>query len=140
MKNAQITHPIAPLKIKHNTARSRLKSEIVFGSLSTGCKGSGVCKVVPSDTMTTDWKCPHATAWISVTANNRLRFAFIKSSMSEQMIRRYFRWQLFQVFEPYTMPVFIEKKMKLNRKMTIAPGIYVVRETTIELIVDFNII
>lgn len=140
MKNAQIRYPIAPLKIKNNTARSRLKSEIVFGSLSTGCKGSGVCKVVPSDTMTTEWKCPHATAWISVTTNNKLRFAFIKSSMSEQMIRRYFRWQLFQVFEPYAMPVFIEKRLKINRKMTIAPGIYTVRDSNNELIVDFNIL
>ncbi len=60
--------------------------------------------------------------------------------MSEQMIRRYFRWQLFQVFEPYTMPAFIEKKLKTNRKMTIAPGIYTVRETNDELIVDFNIL
>ena len=140
MKNAQIRHPIAPLKIKNNAVRSRLKSEIVFGSLSTGCKGSGVCKVVPSDTMTTEWKCPHATAWISVTANEKLRFAFIKSAMPGQMIRRYFRWQLFQVFEPYAMPLYIEKKLKTNRKMAIAPGIYTVRETNDELIVDFNIL
>ncbi len=137
MKNAQIRHPDAPLKTKVNQARIRLKSEIVFGSLSTGCRGAGVCKVVPARVATEDWKCLHATAWISITPNQKIRFSFIKSTLTQQMIRRHFSWRLFQVFEPFPMPLFVEKKFKTDKGLTIKPGIYSVVETTTALIVDF---
>lgn len=137
MKNAQLRHPPAPSKIKDNPAKIRLKSEIVFGSLSTGCRGAGVCKVVPARVATNDWKCLHATAWISITSNQKIRFSFIKSTLTQQMVRRYFSWHLFQVFEPFPMPLFVEKKLKTGNSLTIRPGIYSVIETPTALIVDF---
>lgn len=137
MKNAQLRPPDAPLKTKVNPARIRLKSEIVFGSLSTGCRGAGVCKVVPARVATNDWKCLHATAWVSITSDQKIRFSFIKSTLTQQMIRRYFSWHLFQVFEPYPMPLFIEKKLKAANNLTIRPGIYTVIETPSSLIIDF---
>lgn len=57
--------------------------------------------------------------------------------MTPQMIRRYFSWRLFQVFEPYPMPLFVEKKLKTGSGLTIKPGIYPVIETPAALIVDF---
>lgn len=137
MKNAQIQYPDATLKTKENPARIKLKSEIVFGSISTGCRGSGVCKVVPTGVAMEDWKCHHATAWIYITADKKLRISFIRSTLTQQMIRRYFSWHLFQVFEPFTMPLFIEKKLKTGQCITIWPGIYPVIETPSSLIVDF---
>lgn len=139
MKNAQIQHPDASLKTKINPARIKLKSEIVFGSLSTGCRGSGVCKVVPARVATDDWKCPHATAWVYMVEDRKLRISFIKSTITHQMFRRYFSWHLFQVFEPFTMPLFIEKGLKKGNLLIIRPGIYTVIETPSALVVDFTV-
>lgn len=137
MKNAQVLHFGATTEINNKPSRIKLKSEIIFGSPSTGCKGSGVCKVVPASIPVQDWKCPHALAWIYLLDNAKIRFEFIRSSMSEQQYKRYFRWQLFQVYEPYPMPIFIEKKLKVKQNLIVLPGIYPVIETPHVLIVDF---
>ncbi|MEZ4942638.1 MAG: hypothetical protein R3D58_17320 [Saprospiraceae bacterium] len=129
-------YPVA-VREKKKTIIKQLRSEIVFGSPSTGCKGSGVCKVVPVLTTARDWKCPHATAWISVTPEGKLRVAFQKSSLTLRQIRCYFRWQLFQVFEPFQMPYYIQQKLNASQTLIIQPGIYPVLETADELIVEF---
>ncbi len=136
-KNAQTQYSRLPVESKENTTQKRLKSEIVFGSLSTGCKGSGVCKVVPSSIEVKGWKCPHATAWISLSPEGKIRIEFIKNSMTIQEIRRYFRWQLFQVFEAYAMPSFVRNNLEIPRPLVIQPGIYPVTDTGKGLIVDF---
>lgn len=120
--------------------KTRIKADIVFGSPSTGCKGSGVCTVVPATQMSSKaLKCPHATAWISMTNQRKLRFSFIKSSMTEQQIKCYFRWNLFQIFESVAMPLFVQNRIGPYRPMIIKSGIYHVEERMSELIVDFNL-
>lgn len=57
--------------------------------------------------------------------------------MTDAMARRYFSWHLFQVFEPYDMPLFVAKKLRALAPLKIAPGIYPVLETAEELIVIF---
>jgi len=137
VKNAQTQYSRLPVESKENTTQKRLRSEIVFGSLSTGCKGSGVCKVVPSRIEVKDWKCPHAAAWISLSPEGKIRIEFIKKSMTVQELRRYFRWQLFQVFEAYAMPAFVRNGLDTPGHLIIQPGIYAVKDTGKELIVDF---
>lgn len=137
MKNAQIQNRHEVIHIKVNPARTKLKLEIVFGSLSASCKGSGICKVVPFGIQTEDWKCPHASAWVYITTEARLRIEFIKHSMFQQYIRRYFRWHLFQVQEAFEMPLFVEKRLKVSEKIIVRPGVYSVKETAQKLIVDF---
>lgn len=138
MKNVRIDNHRAPAKTNaKNRTGLYLKSEIVFGSLSTGCKGSGVCKVLPTGLSDIVWKCPRAMGYISIVEPGRLRIEFIKSSMTQAEIRRYFRWGLFQVFEPYAMPRFVRRHLKVNDSLIILPGIYTVTETADELIVDF---
>lgn len=134
-QNAQISPPNDVVITK-----TRIKAEIVFGSPSTGCKGSGVCMVVPYTAMNKVLKCPHATAWISITNQQMLRFSFIKSSMTEQQIKGYFRWNLFQVFEPLSMPHFVQSRIGVYRPLIIKSGIYFVEDRGHELKVDFHLI
>lgn len=52
-------------------------------------------------------------------------------------IRRYFRWNLFQVYEPYPMPLFIRKRLKADQLIVINPGIFPVIDTPGSYIVEF---
>jgi len=69
----------------------------------------------------------------------KIRFAFIKSSMTEQQIKCHFRWNLFQVFESVTMPLFVQKRIGDNYPLVLKPGIYIVEERMRELVVDFQL-
>lgn len=136
MKKEHAHYPNTRIQIATNN-QTKIKAEIVFGSPSMGCKGSGVCKVLPAAAASTDWKCPHATAWISIYKSNCIRMAFLKSSMTPKQINTYFRWHLFQVFESVSMPLFVEKRLHAIQGFTIRPGIYPVIDTNEFLIVKF---
>jgi hypothetical protein len=125
------------LPLHYRATGVKLKSEIVFGSPALGCQGSGICKVVPAGINTEEWKCPHGQAWVSLTKEQKIRFAFIKSSMELRQMRRFFRWHLFQVYEPFRMPLFAERRLGAAVPLIIAPGIYQVWETDRTLIVEF---
>jgi hypothetical protein len=62
--------------------------------------------------------------------------SFIKRSMDLKMMRRHFRWMLFQVLEVCELPAFVVLALKLDQ-LSIEPGIYTVWETADLLIVDF---
>lgn len=134
-----VIRPINEVNHIQTTVRhgQKIKSEIVFGSPGMGCEGSGICKVVPASMNSQSWKCPHAQAWVSLVEGNIIRFSFIKSSMDARMVRRYFRWQLFQIFEPYRLPPSLEKRLKSAHPLIISPGIYRVYETDRTMVVDF---
>lgn len=131
-----LVNPLSDIGIK----KTRIKADIVFGSPSTGCKGSGVCMVLPATQARNALKCPHSTAWISMTNQRKLRFAFLRQSMTEQHIKCYFRWNLFQVFESVSMPLFVQKRIGASRPLILKPGIYIVEERPHELIVDFYLL
>jgi len=57
--------------------------------------------------------------------------------MTEQQIKCYFRWNLFQVFESVAMPLFVQNRFGTHRPLIIKSGIYHVDERMNELIVDF---
>jgi hypothetical protein len=137
VKKEQTHYQNTHIQIATNN-QTKIKAEIVFGSPSMGCKGSGVCKVLSITAASTDWKCPRATAWISITKNSCVRMAFLKSSMMPRQINRYFRWHLFQVFESVSMPLFVEKRLRSIQEIVIQPGIYPVIDTDEFLIVEFK--
>lgn len=60
--------------------------------------------------------------------------------MTEQHIKCYFRWNLFQIFESVSMPLFVQKRIGANRPLILKPGIYIVEERLHELIVDFHLL
>ncbi len=113
----------------------KVRSDVVLGSPSANCSGVGICRVMAQGEGL-QIKCPVVPAWISLTAEGKLRFEFEKSAMEGRYLRRHFRWMLFQVFETCTVPYSLMGKLKLEQR-TIRPGIYPVYETASRLIVEF---
>lgn len=112
-----------------------IKSEIILGSPGMNCQGVGICKVMAYGEPFTG-KCPVVTAWISMTEQNKWRFAFWKSTLDARLIKRHFGFSLFQVYEWYELPTDLTITLS-PEPVQIQPGIYPVWETTQFLIVDF---
>ncbi len=119
----------------HKQTLKRIKSEVILGSPGMDCQGVGVCRVMAYGEPF-DGKCPVITAWMSVTAERKLRFSFWKSTMDRRLMKRHFGWQLFQVYELYELPAELTKPL-LKEPGKVYPGIYPVWETSRFLIVDF---
>jgi len=95
----------------HKQTLKRIKSEVILGSPGMDCQGVGVCRVMAYGEPF-DGKCPVITAWMSVTAERKLRFSFWKSTMDRRLMRRHFGWQLFQVYELYELPSELTKRAR----------------------------
>lgn len=125
-----------PAQQYHRAAgEQKIRAEVVLGSPSANCGGVGICRVMAYGEGV-NISCPKVAAWISVTAEGKLRFEFQKNAMEGRYMRRHFRWLLFQVFESYTVPFSLLGGLKLEQR-TIHPGIYQVWEMGESLIVDF---
>jgi len=110
-------------------------SQVVLGSPSTGCSGLGICKMYMSD-HPIQVRCPVISVWLMNSEGSRLRISFAKASMESRYRKRHFRWNLFQVLEPFDLPGWTQRKLELTQRR-IEPGIYNVWETEEALIVDF---
>ena len=117
------------------STQNKVKAEIMFGNPSMGCQGVGICQVLSYGQETTS-KCPKVTAWISTTAEGKLRFRFLKSSMDKAYIRKHFGWRLFQVYTTYELSGKVASKLGLV-EAKVMPGIYTVWETSRHFVVDF---
>ncbi|MBL7802614.1 MAG: hypothetical protein JNL02_02685 [Saprospiraceae bacterium] len=122
-------------RLRYEKTVKKLKAEVILGSPNAGCSGVGICRVMAA-TKQIDCPCPSVTTWVGITESGRVQFAFIKSAMDEKMIRRHFRWALFQVLEAYEMPLHITRYLK-SPGLLIEPGIYTVWDTPDRLIVEF---
>lgn len=126
---------LRPVVSKHEM--SAVRSDIILGSPGAGCTGLGVCKMMITTPFNIRYKCPAVSAWLSLTANRRLRVSFVKNSMDLRVQRRHFRWCLFQVLEAFVIPDDIACCLPGLLDRTIQPGIYTVWETVEHLVVDF---
>lgn len=125
---------------RHTTSQpaTRLRSEVVFGSPGRGCKGSGICMVFPATVSLEHWPCPHAACYIELN-DNGLHFDFLREQLDARFLRRHFRWGLFEVCEPYRLPLFLHRKLNTNREMVIQPGVYRVFERSDYLSICFPV-
>lgn len=114
-----------------------VRADMVLGSPGADCSGLGICKMMSMMPVGIRYKCPVVSAWLSLTHERRLRVHFWKDSMELRLIRRHFRWCLFQVLEPYRIPDELCCALPGLQEHTIRPGIYTVWETPEYLVVDF---
>ncbi len=80
--------------------------------------------------------CPSIKTRLMKTENGRLRIRFDRAKMENRYLKRHFRWNLFQVLEPFELPDWACRKIDLTQ-CRIEPGIYTVWETAEAFIVDF---
>jgi hypothetical protein len=107
-----------------------MKAEVVFGSPSQNCGGSGICMMISRLPRTRVLPCPHAPAFVAVVGNT-LRFRFLKDQTMEPYAQRYFSKGYFEVMEGYRLPLSISRGLGMFG-VGVMPGKYRVEETAQE--------
>lgn len=107
-----------------------VKTEVVFGSPSQNCGGSGICMMISRLPKARVLSCPHAPAFVAVVGDG-LRFRFLKDQQMEPYAWRYFSTGYFEILEAYRLPLSISRGLGLFG-MGLMPGKYRVEETAQE--------
>ena len=110
-----------------------LKADVILGSPGSGCMGMGVCQVMRSEQEpSANMNCPRTKALIRrhemPDFSVRLQFEFEKAQLAPANLVKHFQWNLFQVTDPYDLPVDIAQELGL-KTYRIQPGVYPVVET-----------
>jgi len=133
MQNQNRLLPSLPLR---SALRQEIKMEVVFGTPSQNCIGSGVCMVMSRLPRAQVLPCPHAPAWISYQPG-RLVFRFQKTEvLREDSIRR-FSTPFFLVNEAFYLPRIAARQLGLPSSC-VPPGVYALEQTAKDWIIAFN--
>lgn len=110
-------------------------AQVILGSPSAGCRGVGVCRVVPLSTRL-QFECPLLPVKLGFVQGGRLKFLFEKASLTAEIKTRHFSAGVFQVSAGYSLPKFICRQLGCITHR-IEPGIYAVMESDRYLAVEF---
>jgi hypothetical protein len=104
-----------------------VKMEVVFGTPSQNCIGSGVCMVMHHLPQRYPLYCPHAPAIISYEGV-QLLFRFIKTEMKRSDAATRFESPWFVVEEEFRMPKSTARRLGMPSEW-VRPGVYAIEET-----------
>ncbi len=109
---------------RFSTVIQEAEMEVVFGTPSRNCEGSGICMVTgrfpPGYTIV----CPHARAIIYCDMNEKeLVFRFPKRYLSDDIVKRFFSKDFFTVEEPFRLPIQLVRRWRLPGRY-VAAGYY----------------
>ncbi len=104
-----------------------ITAEIILGRPSEGCHGHGICRVLTESAAKT-FKCLSVTTIISIGADNKLRFAFLKTALSAQAREKHFWGLWFKIEEPLALPDGLQARFQFKRN-SIQPGNYPISES-----------
>jgi len=91
--------------------------EVVFGTPSRNCEGSGICMVTERFPIGYTVPCPHTRAIIYCDTESReLVFRFPRRHVTEQIERRFFAGSFFVVEEPFPIPLRLRRKWGIEGK------------------------
>lgn len=111
-----------------------IRMEVVFGTPSQNCVGSGVCMIMNRLPRHKNLWCPHAPAWISYE-EGRVRFRFVKSEvMREDAVTR-LDSRFFLIRETVQMPRKLTTQFGLSSPW-VKPGLYPMEENSREWILE----
>jgi hypothetical protein len=126
--------PCIPLPLARS---NEIRMEVVFGTPSQNCIGSGICMVMNRLPRLHALHCPHAPALVSC-AKNALVFRFFKSDIQHDDARARFAGPWFPVQEAFTIPRHFARRLGLASEW-ISPGLYRIEETAKEWLLVFNV-
>lgn len=78
--------------------------EVVFGTPSRNCAGTGICMIANRFPQGHTVSCPHAPVIIHCDPGHELVFRFRKQRLSERIVQTYFSTDLFLVEEAFSLP------------------------------------
>ncbi|MBN8679495.1 MAG: hypothetical protein J0M29_14795 [Chitinophagales bacterium] len=114
-----------------------VRMEVVFGTPSQNCIGSGVCMVMHHLPQRYPLYCPHAPALISFQGGQIL-FRFLKTEMQRADACHRFEGPWFVVEEEFRMPKSTARRLGMPTEW-IQPGVYAIEETAREWQIRFKV-
>jgi len=118
-QNKHTSEPVDYLLPDMYTARV----EVVFGTPSKHCSGSGICMVTSAPLVRTTITCPHAPARLRKVPGEGLVFLFAKKHINTDALMAYFVSPYFLVEEPFALPRRLAKYWHLPLSW-VPPGCY----------------
>ncbi|WP_367391083.1 hypothetical protein [Lewinella sp. LCG006] len=122
-----------------NQLSTSIALQVVFGSPSRGCAGSGVCKMLPHTViLPKDWLCPVWAAhlyWYAFSNTFQLSFPLAQFTQSDR--NKWFAEDKFLLEEAFTLPLWLAKLLGENN-YSIPAGSYPC-ETHSKLTINFKI-
>ncbi len=115
-----------------------IRMEVVFGTPSQNCIGSGVCMVMNRLPRQKQLPCPHAPAWISYE-RGFLVFRFSKDEVVRQDAISRFGNPWFLVQEPFHVPLYTMRHLGLPSQW-VPPGLHAIEETDKDWLLTFCLI
>lgn len=114
-----------------------IRMEVVFGTPSQNCIGSGICMVMNRLPRLQTLRCPHATAWLSCLPGT-LVFRFSKTDIQTEEARLRLAGPWFPVMESFCIPRHTARRLGLVTEW-IWPGLYRIEETAHDWQLFFNV-
>ena len=127
----------APNLLMSLTQAREIRMEVVFGTPSQNCIGSGVCMVMHRLPVHQTLRCPHAPALISFE-RGRLIFRFSKSEVIREDALSRFGSRWFEVQESFQMPRYAARHLGLP-SLWVLPGLYTIEETGNDWLLAFSL-
>lgn len=115
-----------------------LRMEVVFGTPSQNCIGSGVCMVMHQLPPNQILRCPNAPAWISYD-KNLLVFRFPQSEMLRADAVSRFSSSWFFVQESFQLPRYTARRLGMPIHW-VSPGLYPIEETVKDWLIAFRLL
>lgn len=104
-----------------------IKSEVVFGSPSQNCLGTGICMVMHRLPRLYTVSCPHAPAWFSYEEGGLL-LRFPKQSVLDERALAVFDSPWFCVEERFKLPKYMVRGLHLPSGWG-KPGLYRIEQS-----------
>ena len=95
-----------------------LGCDVIFGVVSAGCRGNGVCKIVAigeAARNSSSEHCRHACGILEASdQGRRLSLFLFKESLCPTLLRRQLSGPLFQVQEDFFLPMLVSRPLDLQ--------------------------
>lgn len=140
VRNTCAATPIIPLNLPSPVAQTfkTMYCDVVFGSPSMDCNGTGICKISGTNALHSSASKNNCRATCCIAAanpNGNLSLYFFRELLCTQLYRKHFRKGNFTVSEPCTIPSEVRKALGISARQ-IMPGEYAVVDTDGYLRVD----
>ena len=104
-----------------------VEMEVVFGTPSRNCSGTGICMIAGRLPQGKVIPCPHAPAIIYCVPGQELVFRFRKQHLGPRAVDAFFQTSDFRVEEPFSLPQRLIRQWELPIGQ-IPPGRYCMEE------------
>jgi len=140
--SGQTATPISPLMLPSKTIypSKTMRCDVVFGSPSMDCNGTGICKLNASDynqQVQRTNRCQNTFGLVSAGPNGKISLFFFREFLCIRLYRQHFRKGVLTMQEACPLPSEISKGLHAFGE-NILPGNYAVIECDGYFRVDMN--